>query len=225
VRLNGKSDISDDVLIEAKKFLNILGVIFDHKMSWELHIEKLLKEANSRTQAIRHIHKHLTRIECMNVAHGLFFGKFYYCSSVWLSGLLSKTLMKRLTVASNSCLRAALGYRIKDISTVDLHLKAGILTPYQRGFYDKAITFWKIINSCAPVELFLDLLNQGKHHNRNSNFYLQQNNHQRVGKFAFANRLNDIVPILGDQWLDQSEYTMKKTVKKIILDKIPAKCD
>ena len=33
----------------------VLGMIFDYKMSWDIHVEKLLKEANSRTQAIRHI--------------------------------------------------------------------------------------------------------------------------------------------------------------------------
>jgi hypothetical protein len=48
---------------------------------------------------------------------------------------------------------------------------------------------------------------------------------ENVGRLAFANRLNDIVPLLGETWLDQSELTVKKTVKKIILEKIPAKRD
>jgi len=214
----------DDVLIQAKKCLSVLGIIFDHKMSWEPHIEKLLKEANSRTQALRHMHEHLTKSERLNVAHGLFFGKFYYCSSVWLTELLSKHLLHRLTAASNSCLRAVLGYRVREISTINLHAEADILTPYQRGFYEKAVMFWKIIHSCVPAELHLDLLNQGAHNKRNATFYLHQNNLEAVGKFAFANRLNNIVSILGDRFLDESEFMMKKTVKRTVLEKIPAKC-
>jgi len=91
--------------------IKVLGLIFDHKMSWDDHVEKLLKEANSWTQAIR-------RAECLNVAHGLVFSSLYYCSR--LTDMLSITLMKRVTISSCTCLRAVFGYRIKDISTKDL---------------------------------------------------------------------------------------------------------
>ncbi len=63
----------DSALIKTKPFIKVVGLIFDHKMSWDVHVEKLLREANSRTQAVRHIHPHLTKaIACLNVAHGLF---------------------------------------------------------------------------------------------------------------------------------------------------------
>jgi len=215
----------DGIKIETKKSIKVLGLIFDHKLSWDIQVEKVLKEANSRTQAIRHIHQHLSRKECLNVAHGLFFGKLYYCSSVWLTEMLPKSLLNRITSASNSCLRAALGYRIKDISTCDLHKEAGVLTPYQHLFQNKAITFWKILNSGEPHELFLDLITQGTVHSRSHSLYLKTCNSERIGKFAFANRLNDIIPLLGVDWLDQTEFTMKKAVKSFILETIPAKCN
>jgi hypothetical protein len=215
----------DGVQLITKPQIKVLGMIFDYKMSWDLHIEKLLKEANSRTQAIRHIQPHLTKTECMNAAHGLFFSKLYYCSSVWLTDILSKSLMKRITSSSNACLRAVLGYRIKDISTSDLHEEANILTPFQKAYYDKAVMFWRIINNCEPRELFMDLLLQGAHNKRQGIFHLQQSNMERVGKFSFANRLNDIIPLLSDSWLDMSEKQMKKKLKDKILEIVPAKCD
>ena len=215
----------DGVQIITKPQIKVLGMIFDYKMSWDIHIEKLLKEANSRTQAIRHIQPHLTKAECMNVAHGLFFSKLYYCSCVWLTDMLSKSLMKRVTSSSNACLRAVFGYRIKDISTSDLHKEADILTPFQKAYYDKAVMFWRIVNNCEPQELFIDLLLQGSHNKRQKIFHLQQSNMERVGKFSFANRLNDIIPLLSDSWLDESEKLMKKTLKTKILEIVPAKCD
>ena len=48
---------------------------------------------------------------------------------------------------------------------------------------------------------------------------------ERVGKFSFTNRLNDIIPLLSDRWLDESEKQMKKTLKTKILEIVPAKCD
>jgi hypothetical protein len=162
--------------IKLKKSMNFLGLTFDHALQRGPQVENILKEANSRTQAIRHIHQHLTTNKCLSVAHGLFFNKFYYCSRVWLTDMLPKKLLQRLTIASNSCLRAALGYKIKDISTSLLHTKANVLTPFQRSFYDKAMIFWKIINNCGPECLFLDLLTQGFYHECQKTFYLKQNN-------------------------------------------------
>ena len=36
----------DGVTIETKMRMKVLGLTFDHKMSWEAHVEKLLKEAS-----------------------------------------------------------------------------------------------------------------------------------------------------------------------------------
>ena len=214
----------DGIQIELKKTINVLGLTFDHKLHWDVQVEKILKEANSRTQAIRHIHQHLSKTECLAVAHGLFFSKFYYCSSVWLTDMLSKSLLKRLTTASNSCLRAALGYRIKDISTSNLHSEARILTPYQKSFYDNAMIFWRIINNCEPDCMYLDLLTQGSHHERTQTFHLRQNHNGNIGKLAFENRLNNILCLLGDKWLDQSQVTVKKFLYDTIKQKVSAKC-
>jgi len=212
------------IQIELKKTLSVLGLTFDHKLHWGVHIEKTLKEANSRTQAIRHVREHISTSECLGVAHGLFFSKFYYCSSVWLTDMLPRTLLLRLTTASNSVLRAAFGYRVKDISTVSLHLRAGLLTPYQRSFMDKAMVFWRVINNCEPENLLLELLTQGVHHERNKTFYLQQNNNAKIGRWSFENRLNNILSLLSDTWLDQSQTAVKKMLNNIIKENIPAKC-
>jgi hypothetical protein len=40
-----------------------------------------------------------------------------------------------------------------------------------------------------------------------------------------ANRLNDIIPLLSDRWLDESESQMKKTLETKILEIVPAKCN
>ena len=87
------------------------------------------------------------------------------------------------------------------------------------------MVFWRIVNNCEPQELFLDLLLQGSHNKRQQTFFIQQSNREKVGKFSFANRLNDIVPLLSDAWLNESEKQMKKTLKTLILETVPAKCD
>jgi hypothetical protein len=51
----------DGIQIELKKTIGVLGLNFDYKLHWDVQVEKILKEANSRTQAIRHIHQHLSK--------------------------------------------------------------------------------------------------------------------------------------------------------------------
>jgi hypothetical protein len=41
----------------------------------------------------------------------------------------------------------------------------------------------------------------------------------------FTNTLSDIIPLLSDDWLDESEKHTKKTLKTIILEKVQAKYD
>jgi hypothetical protein len=86
------------------------------------------------------------------------------------------------------------------------------------------MVFWRVVNSCEPENLFLELLNQGIHHERNKTFYLQQNNIGKIGRLSLENRLNNILSLLGDKWLDQSLTSVKKMLNETIKENIPAKC-
>jgi hypothetical protein len=83
--------------------------------------------------------------------------------------------------------------------------------------------FWKIINNCEPECLFLDLLTQGFHHEHQKTFFLKQNNIKEIGRFSFENRLNNVLCLLGDNWLDLSQVSVKRMLNDIILQTIPAK--
>jgi hypothetical protein len=85
--------------------------------------------------------------------------------------------------------------------------------------------FHRIIKNCEPENLYLELLSQGFHHSRKKTFYIQQTNRENVGKLCFENRLNQIICILGDEWLDQSQNIVKSLLHNIIVKKVPAKCD
>ncbi len=55
--------------------------------------------------------------------------------------------------------------------------------------------------------------------------FIKLNLKSQKRKFSFTNRLNDIIALLSDCWLDESEKQMKKTLKTKILDIVPAKSD
>ncbi len=87
----------DNALIEI-----VLELIFGHKMALEVHTHNWQKKANCQTQAIRHTYPHLTKAELFNVTYGLFYGKLYYCNSVWLTNMLSGYLIKIINATEDT---------------------------------------------------------------------------------------------------------------------------
>ncbi len=75
----------------------------------------------------------------------------------------------------------------------------------------------------SPASSHCLLLTQGFHHERQKTFYLKQNNIAEIGRFSFENRLNNILCLLGDNWLDLSQVSVKRMLNDIILQNIPAK--
>jgi hypothetical protein len=67
------------------------------------------------------------------------------------------------------------------------------------------------------------LLNQGVNHERNKTFYLQQNYNAKIGSWSFKNRLNNILSLLGNKWLDHNQTSVKKVLRNIIKEDIPVK--
>ncbi len=58
--------------------------------------------------------------------------------------------------------------------------------------------------------LFLNLLTQGFHYEHQKTFYLKQNNIGEIGRFSFENRPNNVLCLLGDNWLDLSQVSVKR---------------
>jgi hypothetical protein len=207
----------NDIEIEAKSKLNILGILFDHKMSFEYHIDRAVLKAKKCIFAIRQIAKFLTCKECINVAHGIFYSNLYYGSCVWLTPVITKSMLRKLTMASSACLRAIFKHKIRDISTLQLHDKANVLTPVQHMHYVTASMFWKIVNYSSPEIIFNDLLTKCNINERLDNFNITLVQNSKWNTFSYSNRLNLILPLLSTKWLDSTEVTMKLTLRKIVL--------
>ncbi len=56
-------------------------------------------------------------------------------------------------------------------------------------------------------------------------FHLRLPNRERVGPFSFSNRLNDIIPLFREKWLNVNEPNIKMILKTKILETFLAKCD
>ena len=119
-------------------------------MCWEGHIERVLKDAIRRIQATRLVRKDLTREECLNFAHIIFFKTIYYGNGVCLTTSLKKSLLQ---FEGCSGVRNKRNFDHKPTSR-GKHLN-------NQCFQVAASTSWKMIICRNPEEH--DLLNQGLH--------------------------------------------------------------
>ena len=72
----------NDSNVEQVTIAKILGVTFDHTLSWEGHVETLCKKLNSRITLLRRIQPYLTQVGSLHNYNACIHSQLDYCSSV-----------------------------------------------------------------------------------------------------------------------------------------------
>ncbi len=107
------------------------------------------------------------------------------------------------------------------IRTIYLRTFTSKQRSWQQTRNDKDVMFWRITNNCQSQVLFLDLPLCRFHNKRQKIFHFQQSNRERVETFSFSNRFDDIIPLLGDKWLNEND----PNIKMIFLETFSAECN
>ena len=79
----------NDSKVEQVTEAKVLGVTFDHTLSWEGHVETLCKKLNSRITLLRRIQPYLTQVGSLHYYNACIHSQLVYCFS--LGYLLSNT--------------------------------------------------------------------------------------------------------------------------------------
>ena len=89
ITLNGATLISN-------RTKNILGVIFDLKLTWADHISHAVKRSIKALNAIRIIKRFFTKKELLSLVTSNFYSILYYNSEIWHLPTLKTTLKQSL---------------------------------------------------------------------------------------------------------------------------------
>ena len=103
----------NDQTVYSKKSMNVLGVVFDCKLSWSEHVAHAIKKSNKSLCALRLLKKFFTSLEMKTLLTSNYYSSLYYNSEIWLSNSLKQELKQSLLSASanaiRSCIPRALG--------------------------------------------------------------------------------------------------------------------
>ena len=109
--------------------INVLGVLFDSKLTWSDHVATTLLKTNKALCAIKLIRKFFTTKELVQIATATVYSILYYNSKIWHLQSLKQSLKQRILSSSASVLKACMKYNSRMISFERIHSKKNRATP------------------------------------------------------------------------------------------------
>ena len=181
-----------NALITSKKSMNVLGVIFDSKLNWQIQTNHAITKAKKALFALRAISKYFTFTEMRSLLDSNFYSILYYNCSIWLTPSLSPEFKQKLLSVSANALRTCLRGMSFDISFIDVHRASKKCTPTQILLYNQAIQLHKTINHPDFPSNFehISILEQTICTSRQLRFRLFRNNWTKIGMNTTANKLH-----------------------------------
>jgi len=216
---NKKVSFPTEISIENEKIIvhttmKVLGVQFDHDMSWTSHVETLTKNSLRMISGLKVIRRSLSQDDIMKVITSQYFGRLYYAIAVWHSSLTVK-LQNKIEILHYKALRIA----IRDYERLFPREMLDLLERQKPKIIDKYMTGSIYINcylSGKPTRLLATIKENEYLIRRTGQLRYFDSSKKRIGKQALCNRIDEVVKIFDTSWTnlknkDAIRIFLKKT--------------
>ena len=207
----------EDTIVKTKNVMNVLGVLFDTKLTWCGQVAKSITKSEKALNAIKLIRRYFNTKELLQLLTSNYYSILYYNCEVWLLNSLKINLKYKIFAASAKALRMSLHYPKHNISYLNLHLISNRATPNMFGNYKLALLLHKLYNSKIPSEEWLHLNFDQILTTRQTHFMTNVNINCVTGKNALTNRLNHLNGKILLEHLNYGINQFKIECKKIFL--------
>ena len=171
--LNHQFDVKiNEHYLERAKTYKYLGIDLDESLSWDSHIDSVVKKASAGLGAIKRVRNLVPRETLITIYKALVQPYFDYCSSVW--GSIGVCQSERLQKLQNRAARL--------ITFSDLNVRSSILLGdlgwdclERRRSKQLAINLFKALHNLSPIRLtsiFKTTSSVHSHNLRNSKYNL-----------------------------------------------------
>ena len=197
--------------------MNVLGVIFDSKLNWQIHIETATKKAHKALQAIKLIRPFMQKSELLTIIRSNFFSILYYNADIWLLPSLKQLLKSKLLSTSSAALKLCYHGYDRSVSFERLHNVLKYPTPQQTCEFNHAILLHKIYNDPTESQNWLDLFFNQNFNSRYSKVNFYDTSKNKPGKNILANRFVVINQKIHYNWLNLPMSKYKSLCRKEFL--------
>jgi len=202
----------------SKKEMNILGVIFDHNLTWSSHIKMAIKKTKSVIYGLKRLQSYLDTNELLNLVTSLGHSKLYYGSPVWLSRELHKINQKALLRASTDLIKSC--FKQNDLNLIsfnDIHELTDKATPLMFSDYSQAMMLKTTYNNARPELVWMKLQMNFRENRRSGAIFFGNGSRTGLGRFNFGNRVQHISSKLPPRWEQMTRTRFKEASKNIFL--------
>jgi hypothetical protein len=170
-----------DVRITAQKSINVLGVVLDSKLNWDVHMSHTINKSNRALNALKIFCKYFNTKELLQLITSNFYSILFYNSEIWHSSYLNDNLKHKLFVTLSNALKLSLHYPEQSFSFKDLHKITSKATPNMIINYKCAFQLFKTYYDCLPVNEWL-YLNVNQILISQNNFSINRSFQSKIGK-------------------------------------------
>ena len=185
--------------IKSKKSMNVLGVLFDSKLNWNVQVANAISKAKKSLFAIKLLKKYFTTNELRTFLDSYFYSVLYYNANIWLTPSLTTALKQNLLSISANALRICM-HNSMELSFERIHVVNKKCTPNQIILYQLAISLYKTFN-VPEIGLnfeMITMIDQLILTSRQINFQIMRNNRRKIGLNTTANKfypLNNLISL------------------------------
>ena len=133
-----------NVKIKSKKSMNVLGVIFDSKLNWNLQVASSISKAKKKLFALRVLKRFFLPNQMRVLLDLQFYSVLYNNAVIWLTPDLNAQMRQNLLSISANALRTCLRRDCFDISFENLHRTCKKSTPKQIALYLSSLKLHKL---------------------------------------------------------------------------------
>ena len=207
----------NETVIQSTNEMNVLGVLFDSKLTWANHVSKQINKANKALHAIKLIKKYFNSQEILTLLTSNFFSILYYNSEVWHLPSLKPQIKQLILSASANALKLSQKHPDQMESFLSIHLRAKRATPEKLMTYKHAILLHKLYNTQTPKLEWVDLHFKQTLNPRHSFFNCSKDINYKIGNNILMSRLTILNRKVELADLNLSLESFKVKYKEILL--------
>ena len=194
--------------------MNVLGVIFDNKLTLSIHVANAISKARKAMVGLRLLRKFFNPTDMRTLVDSYFYSTLYYNSCIWLTPYLSSDLEQNLLSILANALRSCVSFQSNYISFENVHKLNKKSTPKQLMKYQIALSLHRLINDSSEQLNFdhIMVLDQLICTRRQLKFEIIRKFNNKIGMNIQANKFYYINSEISLDMLNMSFVHYKKIV-------------
>jgi len=203
--------------IKSTKSLKVLGIWLDHKLKWNLHIDKVVERTTKTLNGIKIIKRKFTKKQLQAIITSQVFGVLYYGAACWLTKSLSSINYKKLNKIHYAACRLIVGDWRKVWNKELLNKTTNRLPPRLWCNYNAANFTIKCIRDNKPSTLSKELETNLYHNDRHLNPKLMDKSRKKIGLQCIYNWAGSALDKINFRWYkeDLTNDMIRTRLKKI----------